>query len=73
MGQPEKEKEEKISGKIPSLASTSVNVGQSVISLLPLEELTQLIEEVKGLDEKTLKVTFSIFLNKQKHNLLNKM
>ncbi|KAM4676369.1 pro-interleukin-16 [Discoglossus pictus] len=35
----------------PSLTSS----GQSVISLLPMEELTQLIEEVKELDEETLK------------------
>ncbi|XP_056428101.1 pro-interleukin-16 [Hyla sarda] len=50
VGQIEREKEEKV-----SLPSASVSAGQSVISLLPLEELTQLIEEVKGLDEKTLK------------------
>ncbi|XP_066448785.1 pro-interleukin-16 isoform X2 [Eleutherodactylus coqui] len=55
VGQPEREKEEKISGQKLSLPSTCVSAGQSVISLLPLEELTQLIEEVKGLDEKTLK------------------
>ncbi|XP_073509241.1 pro-interleukin-16 isoform X2 [Phyllobates terribilis] len=55
VGQPEREKEEKISGQTLSLPSTVGSAGQSVISLLPLEELTQLIEEVKGLDEKTLK------------------
>ncbi|XP_075711363.1 pro-interleukin-16 [Rhinoderma darwinii] len=55
VGQPEGEKEEMISGQALSLPSTSVNAGQSVISLLPLKELKQLIEEVKGLDEKTLK------------------
>ncbi|KAG8575503.1 hypothetical protein GDO81_009579 [Engystomops pustulosus] len=54
-GQPEIEKEKKISGQTLSLPSINVSAGQSVISLLPLEELTQLIEEVKGLDEKTLK------------------
>ncbi|XP_040270010.1 pro-interleukin-16 [Bufo bufo] len=51
VGQPEQAKEE----NTLSLPSTSVGAGQSVISLLPLEELTHLIEEVKGLDEKTLK------------------
>ncbi|KAM4037607.1 pro-interleukin-16 isoform 3-T4 [Anomaloglossus baeobatrachus] len=55
VGQPEKEQEDKTSGQTLSLPSSAVSAGQSVISLLPLEELTQLIEEVKGLDEKTLK------------------
>ncbi|XP_069839903.1 pro-interleukin-16 [Dendropsophus ebraccatus] len=49
-GEIEREKEEK-----SFLPSTSAGAGQSVISLLPPEELSQLIEEVKGLDEKTLK------------------
>ncbi|OCT86884.1 hypothetical protein XELAEV_18020573mg [Xenopus laevis] len=52
-GQPEKEKEEDV--REQSLALHSVPAGQSVISLLPREELTALIEEVKGLDEETLK------------------
>ncbi|KAM3925537.1 pro-interleukin-16 [Leptodactylus fuscus] len=55
VGQAESEKEEKLSGQSLSLPPTSLSAGQSVISLLPLEELMQLIEEVKGLDEKTLK------------------
>ncbi|KAE8618001.1 hypothetical protein XENTR_v10009249 [Xenopus tropicalis] len=52
-GQPEKEKEEDVPEQ--SLSLPSVPTGQSVISLLPREELTQLIEEVKELDEETLK------------------
>lgn len=41
-------------------------LGQSVISLLSPEELAKLIEEVKALDEETLKVNLSfwwVFLN----------
>ncbi|OCT89669.1 pro-interleukin-16 [Xenopus laevis] len=52
-GQSEKEKEEDV--QEPSLALASVPAGQSVISLLLREELTALIEEVKELDEETLK------------------
>ncbi|KAG8440574.1 hypothetical protein GDO86_006355, partial [Hymenochirus boettgeri] len=51
--QPEKEGQE--SEQSVSLPSTVLGSGQSVISLLPREELTQLIEEVKELDEETLK------------------
>lgn len=36
-------------------------LGQSVISLLSPEELAKLIEEVKALDEETLKVNLPFF------------
>lgn len=36
-------------------------LGQSVISLLSPEELAKLIEEVKALDEETLKVNLLFF------------
>ncbi|XP_053573718.1 pro-interleukin-16 [Bombina bombina] len=51
---PVKEKEEDVSEHQHSFSSVTSS-GQSVISLLPMEELTQLIEEVKELDEDTLK------------------
>ncbi|XP_053321535.1 pro-interleukin-16 [Spea bombifrons] len=53
-GQPNK-KEEYVAEHPPTLSSAATSAGQSVISLLPLEELTRLVEEVKGLDEETLK------------------
>ncbi|XP_063782000.1 pro-interleukin-16 isoform X2 [Pseudophryne corroboree] len=54
-GQIDKEKEENVSDPAVSLSPTTASSAQSVISLLPHQELTQLIEEVKGLDEETLK------------------
>ncbi|KAM4749011.1 pro-interleukin-16 [Rhinophrynus dorsalis] len=53
--QPDKEKEEDVSEQPASHSLAATSSGQSVISLLPLDELTQLIEEVKELDEDTLK------------------
>ncbi|MEE6503288.1 hypothetical protein FKM82_004792 [Ascaphus truei] len=53
-GAGQQEKEEDISEQPQSLSSAATP-GQSVISLLPLEELTQLMEEVKVLDQETLK------------------
>ncbi|XP_018427990.1 PREDICTED: pro-interleukin-16 [Nanorana parkeri] len=55
MGQPVKEKEETISEQPVFLPSSAASNSQSVISLLPIQELSQLIEEVKALDEETLK------------------
>ncbi|XP_075063993.1 pro-interleukin-16 isoform X2 [Mixophyes fleayi] len=54
-GQPDKEKEENVFEATLCSPSTTANTSQSVISLLPLQELAQLIEEVKELDEETLK------------------
>lgn len=48
----EKEEEQEES----SSPQASAAPGQSVISLLSAEELSELIEEVKSLDEATLKV-----------------
>ncbi|XP_063305040.1 pro-interleukin-16 [Pelobates fuscus] len=48
-------KEEDASEKLSVAATSSGHSGQSVISLLPQEELTRLVEDVKELDEETLK------------------
>ncbi|XP_072258574.1 pro-interleukin-16 [Pyxicephalus adspersus] len=54
-GQQEKEKEDTISEQPIFLPSSAASNSQSVISLLPAQELNHLIEEVKALDEETLK------------------
>ncbi|KAM5172598.1 LOW QUALITY PROTEIN: pro-interleukin-16 [Mantella aurantiaca] len=54
-GQSEKEKEETISEQSIFLPSSSTCYSQSVIALLPIQDVNELIEEVKALDEETLK------------------
>ncbi|XP_068131425.1 pro-interleukin-16 isoform X2 [Hyperolius riggenbachi] len=54
-GQADKEKEEAVAEHQVAVPSAAASTGQSVISLLPVQEVRLLIEEVKGLDEETLK------------------
>ncbi|KAM9311893.1 pro-interleukin-16 [Gastrophryne carolinensis] len=55
VGQQDKDHEATISKQPLTLPSAAASNGQSVMLLLPAQELRQLIEEVKALDEETLK------------------